>query len=277
MVEQDGTGVDGPPAAEGAGAMEERIVARVSEVAQRRGASRRLFLASSAGLVTTLAVAKRLAGTAHAGSRRVSEGDPCLDADSVAPPGVGFRAGFTRVDEATQAEWLRAGMATVAQQPGVPATIMNMLRSLDGLYGGFNVDQLHHALQTATMAKRANASDETVLCGLLHDVGKVVSIEGHPDISSAILRPYVSEELYQVIRTHQDFQGKHYYGYLGRSTTLRDQYRSQSWFTLAERFTDEWDQAAFDPAYPIMRLEEFEPLVTQFFNQPTWRSPTVCG
>ena len=30
---------------------------------------------------------------------------------------------------------------------------------------------------------------------------------------------------------------------------------------LAERFADEWDQIAFDPSYPTLPLEHFEPLV----------------
>ena len=75
-----------------------------------------------------------------------------------------------------------------------------MLRSLEDVYAGFGVSQLHHALQTATMAKRANAADEMVLAALCHDIGKVVSIPNHSEISAEIVRPYVSEEAYQVVR-----------------------------------------------------------------------------
>ena len=32
-------------------------------------------------------------------------------------------------------------------------------------------------------------------------------------------------------------------------------------WVLAERFADEWDQKAFDPAYDTLPLEHFEPLV----------------
>ena len=178
---------------------------------------------------------------------------------------VDERASFTRMDTSTREEWLRIGRATVDLQPSVAQRVLAMLRSLQGLYAGFGVDQLHHALQTATMAKRANASDEMVLVALCHDVGKYVSIANHPAIAAEILRPYVSDDAYQVVLTHQDFQGRHYFEHFGKSAALRDQHRGAPWYPLAERFTDEWDQAAFDPAYSVLPLEEFEPLVVATF------------
>jgi predicted HD phosphohydrolase len=177
------------------------------------------------------------------------------------------RQHFTRMDESTREQWTFIGEETARVQADVPAGIMRMLESLSGLYGGFGVSQLHHALQTATMARRANASDEMVLASLCHDIGKAVSIPNHGEISAAILRKYVSTDAYHVILTHQDFQGRHYYEYFGQSPSLRDRYRNEPWFALAERFTDEWDQAAFDPKYAVLPLAEFEPLVRQFFGR----------
>lgn len=174
-------------------------------------------------------------------------------------------AAFTRMDASTREEWMLIGKATVEVQANVANQILTMLRSLAGFHAGFGVDQLHHALQTATMAKRANADDDVVLGALCHDIGKVISIPNHGPIAAEMLKPYVSRDVYHVLRTHQDFQGRHYYGHFGMSTTLRENYRSEPWFALAERFTDEWDQAAFDPAYAVLPLEEFEPLVRQKF------------
>ncbi len=178
----------------------------------------------------------------------------------------GSRASFTSMDRSTNAEWLQIGRATLELQPTVADRVLEMLRSFDTLYAGFGVSQLHHALQTATMARRANASDEMVLVALCHDIGKFVSIANHPAIAAEILRPYVSDDAYRVVLTHQEFQGRHYYEHFGKSSTLRDKYRSEAWYPLAERFTDEWDQAAFDPKYPVMALEEFEPLVRSAFR-----------
>jgi predicted HD phosphohydrolase len=176
-------------------------------------------------------------------------------------------ARFTRMDRSSREEWMQIGKATVALQPEVPRRVLAMLRELEGLHAGFGVDQLHHALQTATMARRANAADDVVLAALCHDVGKVISIPNHAAIAAEMLKPYVSREAYQVLRTHQEFQGRHYFEHFGASPTLRDKYRQEPWFALAEQFTDEWDQAAFDPAYPVLPLAEFEPLVYELLGR----------
>ncbi|MDB4991071.1 MAG: Metal-dependent phosphohydrolase, subdomain protein [Myxococcaceae bacterium] len=176
-------------------------------------------------------------------------------------------ARFTRMDESNRDEWMGIGKATMELQSEVPKRILSMLRDLEGVRGGFAVNQLHHALQTATMARRANASDEMVLVSLCHDIGKIISIPNHAAIAAEILKPYVSKDAYQVLRTHQEFQGRHYFQYFGASTTLRERHKDEPWFALAEQFTDEWDQAAFDPDYPVLPLHEFEPLVQQFFGR----------
>lgn len=179
----------------------------------------------------------------------------------------GLDRDFTRMDESSQAQWQTIAKATLEHQPTVPARILDMLRSFQDVKLGFGVDQLHHMLQTASMAKRANASDELVLCALVHDIGKYISIANHGQIAAEIIKPYVSRDAYHIVRTHQDFQGQHYYQHFGMSQSLREQHRDQPWFEQAQVFTDEWDQAAFDPAYPVMPLEELEPLVQQFFGR----------
>lgn len=176
------------------------------------------------------------------------------------------RRHFTRMDESDNEQWMYILDATQREQAAVPRRILRMLRELDSVYAGFGVSQLHHALQTATMARRDNASDELVLAALCHDVGKAISIPNHAEIGAAILRKYVSRDTYQIILTHQDFQGRHYYEHFGQSGQLRERYRDEPWFAAAETFTDAWDQAAFDPAYKVLPLEEFTPLVEQYFG-----------
>jgi predicted HD phosphohydrolase len=177
------------------------------------------------------------------------------------------RTDFTRMDESSREQWGVIGAATVAYQPSYGHRILDMLKSFDGVHLGFGVDQLHHMLQTATMAKRANAKDEIVLCALVHDIGKYVSVANHGGIAAEMLKPYVSHDAYQIVKTHQDFQGKHYYEHFGMASNLRENHRHEPWFELACEFTDEWDQAAFDPKYPVLPLSELEPLVHQFFGR----------
>lgn len=174
---------------------------------------------------------------------------------------------FKRMDESKVEDWQHIGKAHMPYQMALPERMMGMLRELSRFEGGFGVDQLHHALQTATMAKRAGASEEMQLCALMHDVGKVVSVANHPAIAAEILRPYVSEDAYQIVRTHQDFQGKHYYALLGKDPNARDQYREKPWFAAAEQFTDEWDQAAFDPSYDVIPLDAWRPLLDAFLGK----------
>jgi predicted HD phosphohydrolase len=123
-------------------------------------------------------------------------------------------------------------------------------------------------VQTATRAERAGADDEVVLAALCHDIGKAISEPNHPAVAAALLRPYVRDEVVWMIEVHQDFQGRHYYGYLGKDPDARDRHRGHEWLALAERFADEWDQRSFDPAYNSEPLEHFEPLVRRLLAAP---------
>ena len=172
-----------------------------------------------------------------------------------------FTRTFTRMDESTAEQWAVIGKETFEHQGRVADRTLEMLRSLDEITDGFAVDQLTHSLQTATRAERAGADPEMVFASLLHDVGKAVSVPNHPEIAAAIIKPYVREDVYQVIRVHQDFQGRHYYQHFGGDPNARDKYLGASWFDLAAQFADDWDQVAFDPAYDTLPLDHFVPLV----------------
>lgn len=170
---------------------------------------------------------------------------------------------FTRMDESTAEQWAVIGAETSDNQPRVAERTLELLRSLAGITDGFAVDQLTHSLQTATRAERDGADPEVVFASLLHDIGKAISVPNHPEIAAAIIKPYVRSEVYEMIRVHQDFQGRHYYHHFGGDPDAREQYRGAEWFDLAARFADDWDQVAFDPDYDTLPLEHFEPLVRE--------------
>ncbi|HYA69355.1 MAG TPA: HD domain-containing protein [Acidimicrobiales bacterium] len=172
---------------------------------------------------------------------------------------------FHRMDQSTAEQWAAIGAETMAHQNRTADRVLAMLEALAEITDGFAVDQLTHSLQTATRAEEAGADDELVVASLCHDIGKYVSVPGHPRIAAEILRPYVREEVYHVIRTHQDFQGRHYYQYFGGDPDARVQYRDEPWFSLGERFADEWDQTSFDPDYPTEVLSHFEPALRALF------------
>src|SRR4030081_806466 len=177
---------------------------------------------------------------------------------------------FTRMDESTAEQWGVIGTESYKNQSRVADRVLGLLESLSEIVDGFATDQLTHCLQTATLAERAGADEEVVVAALCHDIGKAVSVPNHPGIAAAILRPYVRDEVYKTILVHQDFQGRHYYAHFGGDPDAREQHRDAltvDEFALAERFADEWDQVAFDPAYATLPLEHFEPRVREAFGQ----------
>ena len=176
---------------------------------------------------------------------------------------------FTRMDESTAEQWAQIGLETSQNQGRVADRILDMLRSLEAVTDGFAVDQLVHSCQTATRAERAGAEPEVIFASLCHDIGKAVSVPNHPRIAAEILRPYVSDDVYAMVRTHQDFQGRHYYHHFGGNQDERDRYEGESFYELTARFADEWDQTAFDPDYDTLPLEHFEPLVREMTARPS--------
>ncbi|MEW6129312.1 MAG: HD domain-containing protein [Acidobacteriota bacterium] len=175
---------------------------------------------------------------------------------------------FTRMDEGQLQEWMAIGQEVAKRQATMPQIIKNMLAQLEEQIDGFNIDQLQHGLQTATRAERAGASEEMIVAALCHDIGKVISVENHPAIAAEILKPYVSRETYEIVRTHQDFQGKHYYALIGKDPNARQQYENQAWYAKARQFTDEWDQSSFDDQYDTLPLAHFEPMIDRVFAEP---------
>jgi predicted HD phosphohydrolase len=172
------------------------------------------------------------------------------------------------MDESTAEQWAVIGEESFKNQPRVAERVLGLLRSLDEITDGFNVTQLVHSLQTATRAERAGADEEVVIASLCHDIGKAVCAANHPAIAAEIIKPYVRPEVYDMIRTHQDFQGRHYYAYFGGDPDAREKHRGEldaDTFALAERFADEWDQTSFDADYDTLPLEHFEPTVRSLF------------
>jgi predicted HD phosphohydrolase len=177
---------------------------------------------------------------------------------------------FTRMDESTKEQWLHIGAQHAVNQGRVADRMLMLLESLREITDGFNTDQLTHCLQTATLAELAGADEEIVFASLMHDVGKAVTVENHGAIAAELIKPFVREDVYQMIRVHQDFQGKHYYEHFGADPNARESHRAEltpEQFELAALFADEWDQIAFDAEYDTLPLEHFEPVVRKLTSE----------
>lgn len=230
----------------------------------RFGMSRRQFVEGSMGAMAAMSIIGQISAFASKAEAQ----------DSYVPPAEDTYqelASFTRLDESDAADWSIINSAIQDQQPGVVTTILNMIEAYRGVHIGFGVDQFEHMTQCATRAKNGGASDEMILLCVIHDLGKIISNLAHPDIIAGIVRPYVSDSGYYLLRHHMEFQWKHYGQYILAPTNGRDRYVGQPWYEEAVRFSDEFDQTAFDPDYPTDPIEEFVPLIEQFFANETPR------
>ena len=176
---------------------------------------------------------------------------------------------FKTMLEGTQEDWSHIAKEHMKHQVSEGAhMIMDALRRLEAVEVGFGANPLVHRLLPATVGGRDGGTDEEVVAALCHDIGKVLSIPNHGAIGAEVLRPYVSDDMYHVIKHHQDFQGRYYYDYLGKDSKARDRFKGEPWYDLAEKLVDRWDAPAFDPDYPIDSLESFEPELTRVFSKP---------
>ncbi|MGH7721444.1 MAG: HD domain-containing protein, partial [Candidatus Dormibacteria bacterium] len=150
---------------------------------------------------------------------------------------------MTSMDSATPQQWRQLGIAQEATSTA--DRVLLALRLLDQVHLGFPVTQLTHCLQVASRAERGGADSQMVVAALCHDIGKVIPGGDHALFSAQLLRPYVRDEVYQVIRTHWFYGLRYTYQYVpGRRPDTRRRFRRKPWNRLAERFSDEWDQAS---------------------------------
>jgi len=175
---------------------------------------------------------------------------------------------FTRMQDGKPEDWAHIAAGHQPHFDSVADRYIAMLKQLEGVSLGFGCDQLHHALMTATLARRAGANDEEIVLALCHDMGKVVNVLNHGPIIAEMLKPYVSENAYHALYHHQDFQGEHYYDYLGMDPNLREKYKDEPWYDLAVKFVDEWDAEGFDPEFEVDSLESFEPVLRRVLVHP---------
>ena len=54
---------------------------------------------------------------------------------------------------------------------------------------------------------------------------------------------------------------------MGIDKNLRDRFRSCPEFEACEKFCRDWDEVSFDPDYPNLPLEHFEPMVLRLVRR----------
>jgi len=187
------------------------------------------------------------------------------------PAGLLDVAKFTRMDQSTEADYRLITFEHKALGRALPGVLIGMLEAQKGDPMGYQVTRYEHALQSATRAFRAGASEEMVVAALVHDIGDTLAPYNHPELAAAILKPYVSPETHWIVEKHGVFQGYYYFHHLGYDRNAREAYRGHEHFAATAAFCEDWDQVSFDPDYDTMPLSAFEPALHRVFERAPHR------
>ncbi len=150
----------------------------------------------------------------------------------------------------------------------LPDRLIEALKGLKSSISGYQISRLEHCLQGATRALRAGEDDEMVIAVLFHDIGDNLAPYSHSEMAASILRPFVSEKIYWIVKHHGLFQMYYYAHHSGGDRNARERFIDHPWYKVAIRFCHEYDQNCFDPDYDSEPLEFFIPMVRDFFAIP---------
>ena len=175
---------------------------------------------------------------------------------------------FTRMEDSTREEYEFLGTLEKQYCDGLADRLLNALRQLEHSLSGYKVTRLEHVLQGATRAHRAGESDEMILAVLLHDIGDELAPHSHSEMGAAVLRPFVSEKIYWIVKHHGLFQMFYYAHFFGGDQNARDKFKQHRWYQAAVDFCHRYDQNCFDPDYDSESLEFFEPMLRKLVASP---------
>ena len=145
--------------------------------------------------------------------------------------------------------------------------ILKYLASQTSTLEGYKITRLEHSLQAATRAFKNNENEEMVVATLLHDIGDDLAPMNHSQYAASILRPYVSEKTYWIIKHHGLFQTYYSAHHLGGDRHKREQFKDHKYYQATIDFCENYDQGCFDPNYKSLPLEHFAPMVKRIFSR----------
>jgi predicted HD phosphohydrolase len=175
---------------------------------------------------------------------------------------------FTQMQDGTREEYEFLDSLEDEYKAGLPDRILEALGKLEHSISGYRISRLEHSLQGATRAFRAGESEEMVLAVLLHDIGDELATYSHSEMAAAILRPFVPDDLYWIVKHHGVFQMYYYAHHCGGDRNSREINRDHPYYQAAIDFCHNYDQNCFDPEYDSEPLEFFDPIVRRVMSQP---------
>ena len=177
---------------------------------------------------------------------------------------------FTEMKHGSKDDYLLLDKYEQEYINGTANRIIRFLSGLNSTLEGYKITRLEHSLQTATRALNDKASEEMIVAALLHDIGDGLAVFNHSQFAASILRPYVSEKVYWIVKHHGLFQNYYYAHHVGKDRNARDRYKDSPYYQDTIDFCEKWDQASFDPNYESYSLEHFEPMVKRVFAKPIY-------
>jgi len=174
---------------------------------------------------------------------------------------------FINMADGTKEDYDFLGKHEAEYAKGLPGRLIDAIKKLEGSFAGYKISRLEHSLQSATRAYHDGKSKEYVVAALLHDIGDELAPYSHSEMAASILRPYVSERIYWIIKTHGVFQMYYYAHHTGGDKNARDRYKDNPWYNDAIDFCHLYDQNCFDPEYKSKPLEFFIPMVEEVFGR----------
>ena len=174
---------------------------------------------------------------------------------------------FKRMRDGTTAEYAFLEENETAYAKLLPQRIETQLQRLEHSLSGYRVSRLEHSLQSATRACRDGQSTDYVVTALVHDIGDELAPYAHSELAAAIIRPYVSEKLYWIVKTHGVFQMYYYGEQTGLDKHARERFRDHPWYSDAVEFCEKYDENCFDPDYDSEPLSFFRPMLNEVFTR----------
>jgi predicted HD phosphohydrolase len=173
---------------------------------------------------------------------------------------------FTQMKDGSAEDYELLGRIEAEEMKSFPDRVLGWLRTMEDS-AGYQISRLDHSLQAATRAQRAGEDEETVVCVLLHDIGDYLAPANHSEVAAAVLRPYVSDKNYWIVKHHGVFQGFYYFHHVGMDRHARERWKDHPHYQATVDFCENYDQCSFDPDYDSLSLEFFEPMVRRVLDE----------
>jgi len=166
---------------------------------------------------------------------------------------------FTNLRDATREDWDRIDALDEARTDYSDAPMALLKAMQGGDPAGYTLNPYDHSRQAATRALRAGESKPFIVATLFHDVADRIAPPNHGQVAAEILRPFLSDDLYWMVKMHGLFQKEnfthHSYWGSGVLDAMLDPYRDHPAFGLTQRFCRDYDATSFDPAYDALPVE----------------------